>query len=116
MPSPAPPPLVDATVLADLDGALGPAFVVECITLYLADAQRLRAEVTDALTGGDPPTITRAVHALGSSSATIGAQALAELCRGVERAGADARTGAALAACYEATVTALGAERDRRGQ
>jgi len=110
----APSPLLNHDTLKDLDGALGPAFVAECITVYLDDADRLRAGIEAALSAGDGRELVRAAHALGSASATVGAAALSQLCRRIEREGADESTGAALAETYTEAVNALRAERDQR--
>lgn len=105
---------LDGGVLGDLDGALGPAFVAECITVYLDDAGRLRDGIEAALRSGDRAALTRAAHALGSASATVGARALSEWCRGIERDGPGADTAAELGRHYAEAVIALGSERDRR--
>ncbi len=60
-------------------------FVVEIIDEYLADSSRLLASLREA--SGDE--LRRAAHSLKSTSASVGAVRLAELCAEVERAGAD---------------------------
>ena len=107
-------PLLDHATLRDLDEALGPAFVAECITVYLDDSDRLRAGIEAALSGGGGTELVRAAHALGSASATVGAAALSRLCRRIERGGADESTAAELKETYTEAVTALRAERDQR--
>jgi HPt (histidine-containing phosphotransfer) domain-containing protein len=107
-------PLLDPDTLRDLDQALGPAFVAECITVYLDDADRLRAGIEAALSAGDGTELVRAAHALGSASATIGAAALSRLCRRIEKEGADGSTAAELKETYTGAVTALRSERDQR--
>lgn len=106
--------MIDSAVLAELDGALGASFVAECLAVYLADAGRLRAELEQALTADDLALITRTAHALGSSSATVGARALSELCRRVEYGGPATEPGTQLADLFGATVEAMTAEIDRR--
>src|SRR5688500_9084546 len=107
-------PLLDHETLRDLDGALGPAFVAECIAVYLDDADRLRAGIEAALSAGNGTELVRAAHALGSASATVGAAALSRLCRRIEREGADESTATQLTEAYRGAVTALRAERDQR--
>lgn len=110
----APSPLLDHDTLRDLDEALGPAFVAECLTVYLDDADRLRAGIEAALEAGDGTGLARAAHALGSASATVGAAALSRLCRHIEREGADESTAERLTEVYGRAITALRAERDQR--
>ena len=107
-------PLLDHDVLNDLDAALGPAFVAECLTVYLDDADRLRAGIETAMTTGDGQELARAAHALGSASATVGAAALSQLCRRIERDGADDSTADELSRVYTDAIDALRAERDER--
>ncbi len=86
-----------------------PAFVDELIDTYLEDAVTQLAAMRQAALDGDPAAMERPAHSLKSSSATVGAMALAELCRSLE---ADARAGvvdepaARVAACDEAFATA----------
>ena len=61
------------------------SFVVEIIDEYLADSSRLLASLREA--SGDE--LRRAAHSLKSTSASVGAVRLAELCAEVERAGAE---------------------------
>ena len=107
-------PLLDQGTLKDLDEALGPAFVAQCITVYLDDADRLRAGIEAAMSAGNGTELVRAAHALGSASATVGAAALSQLCRRIEKEGADESTVVALTETYTESVAALSAERDQR--
>jgi len=61
------------------------SFVVEIIDEYLADSSALVASLRE--TTGEQ--LRRAAHSLKSTSASVGAVRLAELCAQVERAGAD---------------------------
>jgi HPt (histidine-containing phosphotransfer) domain-containing protein len=107
-------PLIDQTTLSDLDEALGRSYVAECLTVYLDDADRLRAGIEAALQSGDERELTRAAHALGSASATVGASALSQLCRRIERNGADESTARELADTFAQALEALRVERDQR--
>ena len=107
-------PLLDHDVLKDLDDALGPAFVAECITVYLDDADRLRTGIETAMSTGNGQDLARAAHALGSASATVGAAGLAQLCRRIERDGAEDSTADELARVYADAIEALRAARDQR--
>jgi HPt (histidine-containing phosphotransfer) domain-containing protein len=67
-----------------------PGFVDELIDTYLEDAETQLAALRQAALAGDAASMERPAHSLKSSSATVGAMALAELCRSLE---ADARAG-----------------------
>jgi HPt (histidine-containing phosphotransfer) domain-containing protein len=75
--------------LLDITGG-DPGFVDELIDTYLEDAEAQLAALRQAARDGDTVSLERPAHSLKSSSATVGAMALAELCRSLE---ADARTG-----------------------
>jgi HPt (histidine-containing phosphotransfer) domain-containing protein len=62
------------------------------IDLFLRDAPPRMAEIRNALAGNDAAAARRAAHALKSSSANLGAAALADLCKRLER---ECRDGAA---------------------
>jgi HPt (histidine-containing phosphotransfer) domain-containing protein len=84
-------------------------FVDELIDTYLEDAETQLAALREAARAGDVASMERPAHSLKSSSATVGAMALAELCRSLE---ADARTGVVddatgrVAACDRAFASA----------
>jgi CheY-like chemotaxis protein/HPt (histidine-containing phosphotransfer) domain-containing protein len=94
MPSPLSEPLkgetkaaaVDITVLQGLLGGDLDA-VREFIVDYLASAQRLGAELSAAAAAGDDVRVKAIVHKLKSSSRTIGAATLADLCVSLEQVG-----------------------------
>jgi HPt (histidine-containing phosphotransfer) domain-containing protein len=66
------------------------AFVDELIDTYLDDAAGQLDDMRTAAAGGDADAMVRPAHSLKSTSANVGALALAELCRALE---ADGRTG-----------------------
>ena len=88
-----------------------PGFVDELIDTYLEDAGTQLASLRQAALDGDPASMERPAHSLKSSSVTVGAMALAELCRSLE---ADARAGVVddaadrVAACDRAFASARG--------
>jgi HPt (histidine-containing phosphotransfer) domain-containing protein len=77
---------VDPETFAALSQATGddPAFLAELIDTYLADAPSLLAAMRHALATGDTTALYRAAHTLKSSSAALGAESLASLCRRLE--------------------------------
>jgi PAS domain S-box-containing protein len=78
---------LDRRVLTRLQTEIGggdPAFVVELIDLFLADARSLLTQMNHALARGEADALQRAAHTLKSSSASIGAQPLAEHCDALE--------------------------------
>jgi HPt (histidine-containing phosphotransfer) domain-containing protein len=66
------------------------AFVAELIDAFAMDAARLVACVRSAAETGQAGDVARAMHQLKSSSASLGATLLPELCNGLE---AEARSG-----------------------
>jgi CheY-like chemotaxis protein/HPt (histidine-containing phosphotransfer) domain-containing protein len=80
-------PVLDGTVLAGiraLEETGNQGLLERVIRLYLSEAPRLMGEVRSAAEKGDMGSILRAVHALKSSSANVGAIGFSELCRKVE--------------------------------
>jgi len=67
------------------------AFVDELVDTYLDDGAAQVEALRGAAAAGDAAAIVRPAHTLKSSSATVGALALADLCRQLE---ADGRAGA----------------------
>ncbi|MBE0598965.1 MAG: Hpt domain-containing protein [Desulfuromonadales bacterium] len=59
----------------------------EFIADYLTSAQKLGAELGAATTAGDGAQVKAIAHKLKSSSRTVGAATLAELCASLEQAG-----------------------------
>ncbi|EXI80615.1 MAG: Signal transduction histidine-protein kinase BarA [Candidatus Accumulibacter appositus] len=70
-----------------LPGPNGPALVSKVIDAYLADTPPRFAQLRAALDAGDAEALRKAAHALKSSSANVGAEQLAALCRELEMLG-----------------------------
>jgi HPt (histidine-containing phosphotransfer) domain-containing protein len=64
-------------------------FLADLVSTYRTDGQARIAEMRSALAAGDATLLQRAAHTLKSSSATLGAVALADRCRAVEFAARD---------------------------
>lgn len=77
---------VDITVLENLVGS-DPATLAELLGDYLASAERLTQELHAALASGDAPRIGAIAHKLKSSSRSVGALTLGDLCAEMENAG-----------------------------
>ena len=77
---------VDVTVLRGFVGD-DPDTVREFLADYLAAAQRLGAELGAAAAAGDGEQVQAIAHKLKSSSRTVGAGTLADLCASLEKAG-----------------------------
>jgi histidine phosphotransfer protein HptB len=80
---------LDAAALArlsELDPSGCNGLVARVLRTYAASLERLGAELREARAAGDPATVRRVAHTLKSSSASIGALALATLCAQVESA------------------------------
>jgi PAS domain S-box-containing protein len=60
------------------------SILIELIDTYMSSAERLLNQMENALNNQDLRTFQRAVHTLKSSSATFGAQKLADLCLSLE--------------------------------
>jgi HPt (histidine-containing phosphotransfer) domain-containing protein len=99
-------PAVDPVVFARLREITGddPDFLAELVDTYLADGEAQVRALREA-PAGDPAALVRPAHSLKSSSASIGAMALAERCRTLE---ADARAGQV--DDVDGTVTAIAEE------
>jgi two-component system, sensor histidine kinase and response regulator len=85
---------IDGAALDRLFGsqASQPDLLHRILTLYLDTAAKLEQQLRDALAAGNVEAIRFAAHTLKSSSANVGAQQLATLCRQIEeqaRAGDD---------------------------
>jgi CheY-like chemotaxis protein len=61
-----------------------PDLLAHLIGLYVASVPRLVSEIEFGLTAGDAALVRRAVHTLKSSSANLGASALAKVCGELE--------------------------------
>lgn len=108
-------PAIDREAFARLADITGddPTFLAELVDTYLQDGAAQVEALQAAVARDDVEGLVRPAHTLKSSSASIGAMPLAELCRILE---ADARGGAvagaaarvtAVAAAFEMTSAAL---------
>jgi len=91
-------PAIDRATLATLLATTGndSAFLADLIDTYLVDAAALVAAMQHAVAAANAGELRRAAHSLKSSSASLGASALATLCADVEElARAGGLTGAA---------------------
>ena len=94
----------------------GPNVLHKVITSYLRDSVQLLETIRGAIAQNDPPTLHRAAHSLKSTSATLGAQSLAGLCKDLEAIGRMHTTDNASALLpaiereYQHVATALRAE------
>ncbi len=97
-----------------------PDIVVKVLDMYLENSPKLVNDIEQAVQRHDTAALHLAAHTLKSSSATLGATALAELCKELEalgRKGGQQQAGGQVAALrreYEAVCTALQAEIDTR--
>jgi HPt (histidine-containing phosphotransfer) domain-containing protein len=105
---------LDSTALTTLLDATGgdPAFLAEMIDAYLADSTALFGTIDAALAGGRPAELQRAAHSLKSNSATFGAMALAEICKGIEERCKSGRLDADLPGLVEAARAEYAQVRD----
>jgi len=97
---------VDESALQDLLRSTGndSAFVSELIDTYLTDSRELLVTMRQAIRDGNTEQLRKAAHTLKSSSASLGAGAVARLCLEVEQ---QARAGAlAAGAEYLASIEA----------
>lgn len=92
---PEPDIVLDASVLEDLADAVGGdrPFVVDLIKTFIADGEQQLAEIATALAADDAAAVVRPAHTLKSSSATVGAPALAAAARAIELAGRAGKLG-----------------------
>lgn len=115
-------PILDPAAFAHLLEITGDDldFVDGLVDTFLDDGRTQLAAMRAAAAAGDTAALVRPVHSLKSSSANVGAAALADACRALE---ADARSGsvpevlARVTACeeaFEAAREALLAERATR--
>jgi len=80
-------PVIDDSVLAELKemgGEEGAEFLADVINSYLEDAPQLLNSLSEALPQGDLKLLKQAAHTLKSTSATVGAMNLSELCKVME--------------------------------
>ena len=106
------PPILDRAVLSALVHAVDGdrEFVVDLVETYLVDAEHQLDELGAALRAGDAAATVRPAHTLKSSSATVGAVAVAELARGAEADGRDGVLDATRADALRAALAAVAEE------
>src|SRR5215210_2415854 len=82
-------PTLDTGVLAELRRTTGndDAFLLELVEAYLGDGERQLAEAERALASRDTEAFVINAHTLKSTSASVGALRLAEICRRIEQLG-----------------------------
>jgi two-component system, sensor histidine kinase and response regulator len=82
-------PLLDESALdaiRALDDDGGDSMLQEILAVYIASCPDLLAQMDEGLATGDADKVRMATHTLKSSSANLGAQRLADLCRRAETA------------------------------
>jgi HPt (histidine-containing phosphotransfer) domain-containing protein len=85
--------LLDTAVLADLRASIGDdeAFLRDLIETYVLEGTANLAALRDAAGAADAAAAIRPAHTLKSSSASIGALRLADLCREIEASAREER-------------------------
>ncbi len=78
---------IDRAIFEALETTAGPAFVVELVDTFLAEAPRMLEDLGDALAKNDANRFRRAAHSLKSNGNTFGALALAAMARELELGG-----------------------------
>ncbi len=81
----------------EMVGEDGKAFLVEMIDCYLEDTPKLLKEINQAIIAANAPNLRRAAHTLKSSSITLGAKNLANLCQEIEAIAKNGHTESGLA-------------------
>ena len=101
-------PVLDQTVLEKLVGN-DAAMITEFIGDYCSSAQQAGEEIRSALAGHDWKTVGAGAHKLKSSSRSVGALALGDVCARLEKAskGGDAKMMASLATEFENILAAV---------
>jgi len=82
-------PDLDQAVLADLEEQADAQFVSELVETFLDESRDLIVQISDALRVGDLARLRRLAHSLKSSSASVGALALASRAEEIERLARD---------------------------
>jgi HPt (histidine-containing phosphotransfer) domain-containing protein len=75
-----------------LEDSGAPGLVTRLVDVYLKSSPELVDAMRDAVASEDAETLERSAHSLKSSSATLGALELAELCKELEQIGREAAT------------------------
>lgn len=73
--------------LRQLNPANGVSILKKLILIYLKSAPSFLSQIEDAIQGKDSLMLRRAAHTLKSSTANIGAETLADICRQLEDLG-----------------------------
>ncbi|MCU0984633.1 MAG: Hpt domain-containing protein [Acetobacteraceae bacterium] len=81
-------PLLDDAMIAELTDDLGAEQFGRLVRIYGDDLETRLAQLREAAAGADIASARRILHAMAGSSASIGAVALAALCRGAMHADA----------------------------
>lgn len=80
-------PCLDISILAGFLGENNPLEIIDFLTVFQIEATKLTAEIIDAICAEQITVVFEAAHQLKSSSHTVGAMALGELCSALEVAG-----------------------------
>ncbi|MDQ3937614.1 MAG: Hpt domain-containing protein [Chloroflexota bacterium] len=108
---------IDVAALDELEHAVGDdrEFLRELVEAYLDDAPTQVEAMRDGLARTDIELLHRAAHTLKSNSASMGANALSEMCRQVEAltAAGQADTSDLAAPSLASRITDIGAELER---
>ena len=75
-----------------LNAGHGEALLARVISVFLQDTPHQLASLREAIEAGDTETIRKTAHSLKSSSANVGADALARLCKELEQLGRSGQT------------------------
>ena len=80
-------PCLDISILAGFLGENNPLEIIDFLTVFQIEAAKLTAEIIAAIRAEQIAVVFEAAHQLKSSSHTVGAMELAELCSALEVAG-----------------------------
>jgi two-component system sensor histidine kinase/response regulator len=80
-------PCLDISILAGFLGENNPLEIIDFLTVFQIEATKLTAEIIAAIRAEQIAVVFEAAHQLKSSSQTVGAMALGELCSALEIAG-----------------------------
>lgn len=95
------PPLLDQSMLANLEEDLGRESLIELIGLFQTETQRRLEQIRAAIAAGDAELARRESHALKGTALTFGAQRLSNLALGMEQAGRAGDLGLLESSCHE---------------
>jgi len=109
--------ILDVAVLEQLMGS-DPAVIEEFLRSYQYSALRSAEEIRSALARGQPQAVGAGAHKLKSSSRSVGAMALGEVCARLEQAGiaVDADMAQSLRLEFETSLAAVLAALNQRGR